>query len=871
MMTALPNTNSPLAKVGIGAFKGTGLTAITLWDGLNVIAAEAFANLLGGVTKLDVMYSVNTIGAGAFSGNAALTYVHFQRDVPTLPAGEPIFDKVTGIQVKVPSNATNLKNYFADLGYDVDGDTDPAQNLFLYTPAEYFVTHYDAYWKGVVIDGLGAAYKTEVTEVYFPDQIDGMPVVGVSSGFGATLGDVTTVEFDSDLAFIAAGAFEGKNTLTTVTFGTNNVSALVSIGDRAFMGTGVTSLILRSAVLESIGAFAFANTALTTIDITRVITIGDYAFARVTTLVNDQDELVVSKVNEDASLTAISINVAGAIVTKNGVLDETGSSGAIGAYAFAYKTALGANSVKFDGKLLSIGEGAFAWSNLSSATLPSYALTDYVAQVGAYAFANTNVSKVPTGVDSIGAYAYARGLLVDGAQGSLPYGDGVYSVGAFDGTVTLGNVQLNSVRRIEAGAFSGTGIVFLTTGSALSYLAASEYDDAGNLVYGALEATDKLQLVTIGTEDNLSRYYVVERGAVYRYDYEDGNVVSATLIKYPSDINTYIKANPALASRYGQVKDDDSNPNSDYSFKMVAGYGNLVDSNMYVGVRAFVGARVSRVILSSTYFRGVEREAFMGTGITSFKAVGVQYVGEKAFYGCTSLESVSMEYGSVQANATDITKRALEIRASAFEGCTSLTSVLGITGATWYGERSFAASGVTRLVLPKNVVRVDSAAFSAVTELVIPNMIYAATVASDAVAAGVNVYYMQGSAYDEDPETHLNTVSTYGASIATGVATTGTKVAYDSDKHFSFEVVTKDGKQYLAITGIPSQCAGHGDYHNGDTLTFAPYWVYITEETGEQGKLFEVKVKKPSDELVKEYTFAIVTTDGTYNPTVRVH
>ena len=802
-LTTLPEHKyRNLQSVGDYAFANTGLVRIDLWAGVKNIGAYAFANTegKGKVKTLDVIYSVESIGEGAFQGHPDLKYVHFQghndeslvATKPAMPEGKHVFDKVDGIQVKIPANATALYDYFVGLGYVDSGDN---QNLFLYTPASYFVKTkvYDEWGnEGYVLDGIKAAYKNEVTRVYFPDQIEGLPVVGVSSGFGATLGAVTLVEFNTDLATIGEGAFKGVATLATVVFGTKNASKLVSIGDYAFFGTAVAKLTLRSEVLDTIGAYAFANTALTSVEIERVVNIGDFAFAKVDT-VESEGKLVATKVNEDAALKTVDVNVDG---------------GSVGRYAFAYKTAF--EDVNLDGSIDTIGEGAFAWSNLTADTMPTDKLVDYVRHIGAFAFANTNVVKVPANVETIGRFAFARGLLVNGATGTMPYAaDGVYGVTAVNKdtlATTLDKVTINSAVRVEEGAFSGTSITSLSMGAGLMYFAASRYEtddlDAA-LIYGALEETVKLQKITVVEGD----CYVVKKGALYRYDDLD----AATLIKYP-----------AAGDEVNMVTKD-----------------ALSVSLLKVGTRAFVGANVKTVKLHADRFAAIEREAFMGTGITLLQANGVTSVGTKAFYGCTALVDLTMKAGKVNEGSTDLTEDALHVGVKAFEGCTSLVSVSGLTGAGWYDVDSFKNTGVTVLVLSNMVVRIDEGAFNKVTALVIPDMLYAAAVSANAFAANVKVYYMA----DE-----YVTVSAYGESISNGIATTGAKVSYNSDDHFNFKVV--DGKYH--IESFRSGCAGHDDYHNGKELFFAPYWNY-------NGVLYAVTT---------DGSYTTVTPDGTYTETV---
>ncbi|MBQ3477376.1 MAG: leucine-rich repeat domain-containing protein, partial [Clostridia bacterium] len=94
---------------------------------------------------------------------------------------------------------------------------------------------------------------------------------------------------------------------------------------------------------------------------------------------------------------------------------------------------------------------------------------------------------------------------------------------------------------------------------------------------------------------------------------------------------------------------------------------------------------------------------------------GVTSIGQRAFYGCSSLTSVTIPDGVTR------------IGVSAFSGCSSLTSVTIPEGVTRIDEYAFyGCSSLTSVTIPEGVTRIDEYAFwdcSSLTSVTIPDSV----------------------------------------------------------------------------------------------------------------------------------------------------
>ncbi len=190
----------------------------------------------------------------------------------------------------------------------------------------------------------------------------------------------------------------------------------------------------------------------------------------------------------------------------------------------------------------------------------------------------------------------------------------------------------------------------------------------------------------------------------------------------------------------------------------VVGIGSCTDKNLvipsvYEGYSvtviadyAFYGCDIESVVISDNV-RQIGNSAFENCSSLSSVSLGngVTSIGKGAFLGCTQLESIVVP-DSVRS-----------IGMSAFEACGRLESVSFGTGLTEIGDYAFSlCSGLEQIIIPDNVQRVGNGAFSSCMAL-----------KSATLGAGINAIseYMFRECYDLEKVTFYSSVRIidYGA------------------------------------------------------------------------------------------------------------
>jgi hypothetical protein len=248
---------SQLTTIGGYAFYNcTGLTEITIPEGVTEIGNSAFGNCTG-LTEITIPESVTEIGNNAFGNCTGLTGI-------TIPEG------VTSIGDYAFSGCTNLNNII------IDND----KLTFTYNRSLLNI---------FPIDNLSVTFKKNVPDyaLYsFWNQnnntfltsvtiLEGVTSIG-NSAFTSCNG-LTSVTLPNSLTSIGNYAFGNCTNLTEITI----PEGVTSIGNEAFYGcTGLTEITIPESV-TTIGSSAFSScTGLTSITIPEgVTTIGSSAFS----------------------------------------------------------------------------------------------------------------------------------------------------------------------------------------------------------------------------------------------------------------------------------------------------------------------------------------------------------------------------------------------------------------------------------------------------------------------------------------------------------------------------------------------------------------------------------------------------------------
>ena len=161
--------------------------------------------------------------------------------------------------------------------------------------------------------------EASVTEIEFPDTVDGLPVKAIDSNafnnYTVDRSALVSVKLPSTLESIGNSAFYGCENLSTVDF--SACGNLTSIGEMAFDDAkALTSVSLPSSLTE-LGATAFANSGLTSIDLSNcsgLTVINEDVFCRNKSLTSVKLPLTVKSIGKGAfqsctSLTDIDLSL----------------------------------------------------------------------------------------------------------------------------------------------------------------------------------------------------------------------------------------------------------------------------------------------------------------------------------------------------------------------------------------------------------------------------------------------------------------------------------------------------------------------------------------------------------------------------------
>ena len=306
------------------------------------------------------------------------------------------------------------------------------------------------------VSGIGTCTDTEIL---IPTTYNGLPVVSVEASAFLDKTSITSVVLPDGITSIGENAFNGCESLTSVTFGKN--SQLSSIGPGAFnycyslesitIPESVTSIGseafnyccgLRSVTfgensqLTSIGDYAFLGCySIESITIPASVTsIGEWAFVECYRLVevwnlsklnitagsedNGYVGYYAKRVETEPSESYVYTDENGYVIYYDGkvkaLINYTGNETKLTIpdditelNCFALSDCYNITSVTFgeNSQLTSIGDGAFNWcESLESITIP-----DSVTSIGDWAFcccAKLTSITIPDGVKSIGNYAF---------------------------------------------------------------------------------------------------------------------------------------------------------------------------------------------------------------------------------------------------------------------------------------------------------------------------------------------------------------------------------------------------------------------------------------------------------------------------------
>ena len=604
--------NSKLVSIGNGAFGAcTSLTSITIPDSVTSIGNNAFS-ICTSLTSITIPDSVTNIGSYALSG-CTLTSISIPKSVTSI--GEGAFSSCTSLNsIDVEENNANYKSIDGNL-YSKDG-----KKLIQYAIGKSATSYIIP--DGVTSIGPNAfAYCDSLTSITIPDSVkeigseafkdcDSLIIYceaesqpsGWDSGWNSYGHPVVWNCNENDVAddgyiytTVDSIHYLLKDGVATVTrqscqITTANIPASVTyegityivtiIEDYAFENCVLLTSITIPDSVTSIGADAFSNcTSLISIIIPNsIINIDSYTFYNCTSL----ESLTFS---ENSKLENIGYFAFGNCTSLTSVTIPD-SVTSIDQYAF--DDCISLTSITIPNSVTSIGRMAFTDCPIEKATIPAFVLS-YIDE--------TNLKEIViTSGESIGDRTFEDCT----ALTTIAISDSVTSIGehAFYNCTSLVSITIpDSVTSIGMDAFYNTAY----------------YNDESNWKDGVLYIGSHL----IEAKPSISGVYTVKMGTKTIAQSAFSNCASLTSITIPDSVMSI----------------------GEYAF-----YGCTSLESMTL---PFVGATKDGT--ENTHFGYIfgassdyDNDYYVPTSLKSVTITGGESIGEYAFYGCTSLTSITI-------------------------------------------------------------------------------------------------------------------------------------------------------------------------------------------------------------------------------------
>ena len=565
------------------------------------------------------------------------------------------------------------------------------------------------------VSGIGTCTDTEIL---IPTTYNGLPVVSVEASAFLNNTAITSVVLPDGITSIGENAFNGCESLTSVTFGKN--SQLSSIGPGAFNYCYSLESITIPESVTNIGSDAFIycyglrsvtfgeNSQLTSIgdgafnwcesleSITipaSVTSIGEWAFVECYRLVEvwNLSKLNITAGSEDngyvgyyAKRVETEPSESYVYTDENGyVIYYDGKVKALINYignetkltipdditelnCFALSDCYNITSVTFgeNSQLTSIGDGAFNWcESLESITIP-----DSVTSIGEGAFcccAKLTSITIPDGVKSIGNHAFAGCSALESAIIS----EGVKSIGdnAFYNCTNLVNVSLpDSLTSISFNTFYGCTNL-------------QTYDD-GTAYYLGNSENHYLVLVSVISKEITSFTIDDKTKFIWSSAFSECRVLES--IENTQNIL-------CIGSRAFE------HCNNLKTFTIPYGVTTIEDNTF------FCCTNMQTITIPETV-TSIGQSAF--EGCNNLKSIsipnGVTSIGNKAFYECKKLENIIIPDG------------VTIIRFNTFYGCESLEWVSLPESVDYIDQFAFKnCSSLKSIIIPSAVTKIAVAAF----------------------------------------------------------------------------------------------------------------------------------------------------------------
>ena len=584
---------------------------------------------------------------------------------------------------------------------------------------------------------------------------------------------LTSVTIPNSVTSIGGSAFSNCKGLTSVTI----PNSVTSIGYEAFYNcTGLTSVTIPNSVTKIVSEAFYNCDGLTSITIPNSVTSIGYDAFYGTGWYNNQPNGILYL--DNCCLGYKGDEPTGSLSLKEGTR-LIGSKG--------FYNCDGLTSITIPNSVTSIGYDVFyGCSGLTSITIPNS-----VTSIGEYAFYGcsglTSIT-IPNSVTSIGEDAFCNcyGLTY------ITIPNSVTSIGnsAFCNCYGLTSITIpNSVTSIGSGAFY---YCYGLTEVNISDLSAWCKIDFGNSYANPLYYANKLKLNGAEIKDlvipnditKIKDYAFFECSGLTSVTIPNSvTEIGSSAFSYCSGLTTITIPNSVTSignsAFYGCSNLETVINLSNLIFsKGSSGYGYIAyyacrvinDPNVSM-VEDFVFSKVDNVNILGAYlgnatelilptdFNGenyiIGDYAFYEcTGLTSITIPNsVTTIGNSAFSGCSGLTEVNIsdlsawckiDFGNSYANPLSYAKKLklngaeikdlvipndiTEIKNSAFEGCTSLTSITLPNSITSISERAFSGcTGLTSVIIGDSVSSIGASAFYGCSNLIESNNVISPT------------------------------------------------------------------------------------------------------------------------------------------------
>ncbi len=647
------------------------LTAITLPANTTEIGSAAFKNTA--LTGIIIPANVKKINGNAFEGCSALKVVTFEPDSLLTDIGSEAFKNCTSesfTEITIPKSVKNLNQnafngctFLAKIIIEEGSSTFYDEEGVVYKKSNSLLHIVPPGYNGIVHPQEGI---TELTTDYYKDNTT-----------------VTTAYVPSTVITIKSEAFRGCTSLQEIIFCTsdgteNGTTALKTIESNAFRSCTSLTEIEIPATVTNFGTSLFEDcTELISAPLSQLTLSANNNKLPNYTFYNCQK---LTEASFPAGVTAIGYQ---AFYNCKALTSVTIPETVTGFDANLFEKCSGLTSANIPAGVTKIPNNLF----LDCSSLATVTSHDGITEIGNNAFKNCALLtgfEIPAATTKIDYNAF------DGcsslASVSIPSGCTTIGTSAFarcTGLTTVTYDDACQITKIQSSTFEGcTSLTSVDMPATVTEINSSAFKNCSLLpeitLSSGLTRIDSEAFRGCSSLDNV----VIPDGVVNLNQNAFNECTNLSKIRFTTDGKDGGNAN------YYSSNDIIYKRNGDIYIKPAAWDGEYDLSGIEV--------------LTKDYYKGNTRK----TSINIPK--NIKTIGDQAFMGCTALETVTFESGSLLT----------AINSEAFRDCTSLKNIVLPSGVITIGNSAFrSCTSLTSFVIPNSVTTVGEYAFQDDTAL----------------------------------------------------------------------------------------------------------------------------------------------------------